>query len=367
MGNTFGYKVENNYHGKVSGPYGSNMPNYGAGYYAKGGYGTSNPFYGNPQSHLGHAQSMLYQKQPTFVTDLEPASISKPKRPLSNVLWFAASILLPWILFASLLGLYSSRVHYHQPQWCYILLAVSLTFVVWAFGVEWGKWLYKRHFYGDYTTNLSWYGFLFFSSLLGIILGAALGNANFDENFKPYWDMRGMQAYHSVDPSQFTGSQLMDAGIIGFTEGSKVDASKMMAFRNWDTYCVAPITDNKGNTSYDFWAVGMNCCDMSSHTRVGKQFHCGMANAHKGIRILDENARSFYRLAVMQAEASFNIQSHHPVFLHWMEEPEIEVQSYQRDGVAFIVRCVLAYFAINLFVSICALVQFTYGGILQAW
>merc|ERR1740117_1536623 len=126
----------------------------------------------------------------------------------------------------------------------------------------------------------------------------------------------------------------MDAGRMTFAKGSRLDLTKSMAFRNVDTYCVAPIvgkneTNQTRRTSYDFWAVGLNCCT----GRVG-DFNCGEYNnphALSGLRVMQEEQRNFYHLAVNQAEASYGIQANHPLFFYWMQDTTAEVSAYA-DG-----------------------------------
>merc|ERR1719502_2180472 len=72
---------------------------------------------------------------------------------------------------------------------------------------------------------------------------------------------------------------------------------------NLDLYCVAPIV--KGNaqlTSYDFWAVGVNCCSGAQ-----SDFRCGeYTNPHSksGLRLMKDDQRPFYRLAVQQSTST---------------------------------------------------------------
>ena len=67
---------------------------------------------------------------------------------------------------------------------------------------------------------------------------------------------------------------------------------------------MAPIVVGNGTLeSYDFWAVGLNCC--SSNTG---DYRCGEFSnpaAQSGLRLMDQREADFFRLAVQQAEASY--------------------------------------------------------------
>merc|ERR1712217_485151 len=156
-------------------------------------------------------------------------------------------------------------------------------------------------------------------------------------NMSPYFDIQNLATYPSVDPTNYRGQQLMDAGQINFVPGTHLDLTKSMGFENLETYCVAPVTIGTGaNASlpyYDFWAVGLNCC--SGHV---PDFHCGEYNnpkASSGLRLMRDDLRAFFRLAVQQAEAAYNIDAGHPVFLYWMQEPSTEIEAYQDDGYKY--------------------------------
>lgn len=173
--------------------------------------------------------------------------------------------------------------------------------------------------------------------LMATLIGFTWGDHIHTRFIMPHEDLVNLNNYPSVDPGKYTGQQLMDAGQIEFVAGSRLDLSKSIGFKNEDIYCVAPIVgpdQSGGNASklatYDFWAVGTNCC--SGHA---PDYHCGEFNnpsAHKGLRLMRDDTRNFFRLAVQEASAAYNIEANHPVFMYWMTNPASEVNAYKEDG-----------------------------------
>eukprot|EP00443_Scrippsiella_acuminata_P017585 CAMPEP_0115252966 /NCGR_PEP_ID=MMETSP0270-20121206/44425_1 /TAXON_ID=71861 /ORGANISM="Scrippsiella trochoidea, Strain CCMP3099" /LENGTH=235 /DNA_ID=CAMNT_0002668449 /DNA_START=69 /DNA_END=773 /DNA_ORIENTATION=- len=191
-------------------------------------------------------------------------------------------------------------------------------------------------------------------------LRVALGDMNFSSNLQPFYDVLNLNYYAGVDPLKLQGQQLMDAGRIIFTENARLDLSRSMGFKNSEIYCVAPVTVVSKNVShadlmtYDFWAVGMNCC---SGNAKAADFSCGDYNnprAHAGLRLMRDDQRAFFRLAVQQAEAAYNIKAVHPLFLHWMQDPMAEVNSYQDNGYRYYLIGIWSHFGIQLFLVVCA-------------
>eukprot|EP00913_Durusdinium_trenchii_P009404 g8838.t2 len=150
-------------------------------------------------------------------------------------------------------------------------------------------------------------------------------------------------------------------------------------FKNDDTYCVAPIILGKDQmASYDFWAVGVNCCPGQS-----PDFRCGEynnAHARAGLRLMSDVERPFYRLAVQQAEAAYNIRtkppicpkqcvwwSHqfglsrteHPMFFHWVQDPVALTNEWISDGHRFVFKSMGVFFVFNFFCVSCAIIVFS--------
>merc|ERR1719183_3474586 len=140
----------------------------------------------------------------------------------------------------------------------------------------------------------------------------------------------------------------MDAGSVNFVNTTFVNTKMGMGFRNDEVYCVAPITSvQEPLASYDFWAVGMNCC-----SGAAADFQCGDYNnphAHAGLRWMKDSQRAFFRLAVQQAEATYGIHAQHPLFFSWVQDPVAEQNSYRADGMKFYTLGMFGYFFIQLF------------------
>eukprot|EP00930_Biecheleria_cincta_P047302 TRINITY_DN32764_c0_g1_i1.p1 TRINITY_DN32764_c0_g1~~TRINITY_DN32764_c0_g1_i1.p1 ORF type:complete len:311 (-),score=47.94 TRINITY_DN32764_c0_g1_i1:61-993(-) len=282
---------------------------------------------------------------------------TKPPRQRINMLPIILCLLAPWGLFTVVLYARSFDMHYNN-SW----MVAAITFAAVAFVVCLGLLMVERVFVQK-TMGFhepSWLGFLFLTSLLAVILSIALGEYNFQVNMQPYYDVAQLKTYLDVDPVSARGQALMDAGRIVFQEGTHLDLRHSMGFKHDDVYCVAPITagslqgQSVGLAEYDFWAIGKNCCDGSK----GGDFHCNWSADHHargGLRLLNEAERPYFRLAVQQAEATFNIKALHPVFLYWMYNPLEETDSYESSGRGLFWSGCMGFFAAQSFFVFLAL------------
>lgn len=207
----------------------------------------------------------------------------------------------------------SFSLHYYKPQVAYGIVLTLLFFVV-IFGLGAARqWRAKMK---GQIHEPSWFVFLFVTSALSWIAGVSVGEANYHDNLSSYYQILGLNMYSSVDPSEFTGEQVLDAGRIVFSNSSYVDTTMSSGYKKSDVYCVAPIKTDVSFTTYDFWAVGINCCSGTS-----PDFHCDDYNkpeAHSGMRLLDDSEEAFFRLAVQTAESLYNIKASHPLYFTWM-------------------------------------------------
>merc|ERR1719502_2175601 len=106
-------------------------------------------------------------------------------------------------------------------------------------------------------------------------------------------------------------------------------------------YCVAPISTGDAKLpNYDFWVVGVNCCSKPH------EFNCGDAGnfrANSGLRSLNNENHPFYRLAVQQAEAAYDITATHPVFFYWTQDPLDDIEKLLQKGIKFYLMGVFSY------------------------
>lgn len=273
-----------------------------------------------------------------------------------DVVAVAECLLLPWILFCLLYGVFSFRLHYDQSALCWILVAAALAVVILC-GVLAARAALAKVRHND-THPPSWYIFLFLSMLAAWVLALWLGNLNYWTNLHAYYDYANMNQYVEVNPAKTRGQQLMDAGRVSFADGASLDLRKSMVFQNEETYCVAPIS-MKGVplASYDFWAVGVGCC--SSGTA---DFHCGAyadPAASGGLRLLRDDQRAFFRLAVGKAEAVHAIKANHPLFFFWTSDPQAEMESFRDEGRKFYLIGMILHFLWQLLCTSLATVGFS--------
>lgn len=262
-----------------------------------------------------------------------------------NFVSICQCLFIPWVLFCIVFGVTSFNLHFSKPWLCWLIVgAVGL--VVVFIGLEAASSIRAklRH----ETKEPTWCIFLFLTSIIAVVIGVVLGDQIYNNFMSTYYNYLNLNDYKYVNVAKMRGEQLMDAARLNFAEDTTLDLRKAMGFQNGQNYCVAPITiaDKSGVmselTNYDFWAVGLNCCSDDN-----TDFHCGEYNnpkARGGLRLLEENDRAFYRLAVQQAEAMYHVKATHPLFLYWTEDPVAEMDSWKMDGYKFFFIGMIVHF-----------------------
>lgn len=279
------------------------------------------------------------------------------KRARFSVNQLCASLFFPWILFIVLSAVVTFRIHYASIAACWTIVALGLLLTI-AIGV-----LAVQKAQMD-SSPTWWLFFLFGSSLLAVVGAAVVSDLNFWDNMQPYYDLQSLATYSDINPNKNSGRQMMDAGVVEFIKGSKLDRGKAYMFQHLENYCVTPVTvGDETLASYDFWAVGLNCCNFNFSHVV--DYKCGpykSPTARMGVRLMSENRRDFYRLAVQQAEAKYRINAKNPIFFHWTEDAHEDEASYSTYGVKHFWYGVLAFFALQVLMILIASFFITHCG-----
>jgi len=269
-------------------------------------------------------------KLPFFHTEY---STFRTNRRRLNAYAILLNVIVPWLLFCFVFAICSFTLRYYNPGTCFAMVAIILLLTVGKFGFQYQLAKIRKEKETEDEHEPMWYGFLAVCCLLAIIAGIIAGSLNFNRHMQPFYNLNHLNTFRDIDPKDYVGEQLVDAGRVNFKDGVYVDVSHSMGFRNDDTYCVAPIVSanlSAKDNYWDFWAVGKNCC-----SGVQADFHCeNYLDIRKmgGLRLLNDEDRPFYRLAVQQAEATYKITTHKPLFFTWMYDPIQWAQRLQSDG-----------------------------------
>eukprot|EP00439_Symbiodinium_sp_Y106_P063658 s3564_g9.t2 len=250
-----------------------------------------NPYRGEQQGFAPESSGLFggYEAIQSFNKGLW---LPMPKRKMNFVPMIVCA-LVPWALFVLVYSLMAFQFHYSQPTLCNIVVFVLLFFVL-VIGVKALTGRFRIFSGVQSEREPSWMIFFAFSLLLAWVVGFVQGDHNFSTSTGRYYDLGNLNNYTMVYPNRMLGQQLLDAGIVQFAPGSQLDIKKSMGFKNGQVYCVAPIVFGTTTPlSYDFWAVGMDCCSGNQ-----PDFSCRNYNnpqASGGIRLMNSNDRAYYR------------------------------------------------------------------------
>jgi len=262
------------------------------------------------------------------------------------------NIFVPWLVFSLVFCIMSFWLHFDRPRVCYALVALIFLLTVGVFAALAQLTKVKKHKETEEEHSPMWYNFLTVCCFLGIVAGVAFGLQNYSR-METYYKYRHLNTYTNIDPGAYVGEQLVDAGRLTFQDGVYLDVGHSMGFKNSELYCVAPIVSPgmTAKTYYDFWAVGKNCC-----SGVAADFHCkGFKDAANmgGLRLMNDAERPFYRLAVQQAEATYKITTHKPLFFIWEWDPiqwteDLQIVGYRSFFYGMFTALVVQVFLVAL-------------------
>jgi hypothetical protein len=186
-----------------------------------------------------------------------------------------------------------------------------------------------------------------------LFAGFFLGDRSYWLYTTNVYSYRDLVSYVDIDPFIDNGQSYMDSGHLYFKEHSYVLRQRFNKFQNGDTYCVAPIVRGSfkpaagkaattktvngyvlpDSGTYDWWAVGTNCCDGVSSTN----FTCGEVNnplARSGMRLLSDSQRPYYLLAVQEWSATYGLPVRHPLFFTWVQDPLVTEDGFDKSADA---------------------------------
>lgn len=306
------------------------------------------------RARLQHSGGMMHPKQ--FETLHKPRSLFVPGHHLTmNIVALFINLFCPWALFIFTMALTGYRLMYQSPStvWLVIIFLGILWLAALAVAIQ------QRRKNPDPT----WFSYFVLALLVFGVAGLLCGYQIFQAYTKPYNSVIDLKLATNINPTTESGQNVMDAGLVRFAAGASLDTTRSWHFKHKTIYCVSPIVANQTapeTQSYDFWAVGKDCCAINA-----ADFRCGAwtdPNARGGLRIFDENDLSFYRLAVQQAESTFDIASRHPIFVEWSPDPLVQVESWKREGTNVGLKLVVFAFICSLFFLSLAAARFAFLG-----
>jgi len=277
------------------------------------------------------------------------------RRIRMNIVPMILNIFVPWgiFLFASMVA--GGKLRYTNPWLCWVIIAGLVALWIGACAVA----LWARKDEPDPT----WFTYAALMVGIAILLGVLFGEHNYDSYYRKQFEVQDLKVISQIDASRENGQSIMDGGLFYFAEGNILDPKLGWHFKHGTVYCIAPVV-MKGKVpetgSYDFWAVGKDCCSTSS-----SDFRCGSfddPNARSGLRITDDKARPFYRLAVEQAASLYNIKATYPIFLEWEKDPLTLVNSWQKTGFRRVMMANFTFFVFSVIVMAFAVFKFSFMG-----
>eukprot|EP00403_Amphidinium_massartii_P018966 CAMPEP_0178431488 /NCGR_PEP_ID=MMETSP0689_2-20121128/31875_1 /TAXON_ID=160604 /ORGANISM="Amphidinium massartii, Strain CS-259" /LENGTH=340 /DNA_ID=CAMNT_0020053405 /DNA_START=174 /DNA_END=1196 /DNA_ORIENTATION=- len=259
-----------------------------------------------------------------------------------NIIPMFLNVFVPWGLWILIAGIAGFSMMYFRPGLAWALI---ITIIVGWFGsVGFAFWARRA------MPDPQWFSYFSLITGLAIVYGLIHGLVIYNFHNEGYFAITDLKHIEGVNPTTDKGQNMMDGGVFTFAQGSQIDPTRSWHFKQSQIYCVAPIIGNASTPEtlgYDFWAVGKDCCSISS-----SDFRCGDAAnpaSRTAIRVLDSTDLQMYNLAVQQTEALYNIQAPHPIFFQWYVNAQAEIDSWSNAGFNSFLRHCAFFFVVCLF------------------
>lgn len=272
-----------------------------------------------------------------------------------NIVPMFLNVFIPWGVFIAVTGLTGFWMMYKTAN--LVTSVILLLCTIWL-GLVLVAARERR-----VSDEPTWYTYVAIMYAAAVGGGVLAGRSIYTTYSRPYYEIESLKVVHQLDAGRQLGQDLMDAGIAYFAHGNHLELMRSWHFKQRTLYCVAPIVGNESKPetrSYDFWAVGTDCCATAS-----PDFRCGdWANpsARSGLRVLDSKDLMYYRLAVQQAETLYGIVSTHPVFFTWVQDPLAEINRWNLQAFKNYVFLVALSFVISLATLVAVTVKFSFIG-----
>jgi hypothetical protein len=258
--------------------------------------------------------------------------LKQRKRVAWNPISVLICLIVPLIVYAHVCAEMSSRFRHSYFYWAMLYgpgIAIIVTLIVTYMA-------YRKYNIGYPNRQMT-----ALAGCMWFAIGCAIywGESHYRNYGIPYFTYEDMASYTNIDPARDKGRSYMDAGQVYFKESVVVGVESAMALQNVGLYCIAPILGQPlhGNThgthanlppsgSIDFWAVGQDCCEPN-----GQKFSCGAVDkpfARSGLRLLRNDVRPYYEMAVQQWNAWQGLPTKQALFFHWVEDPLALVDQY---------------------------------------
>lgn len=247
-------------------------------------------------------------------------------------------ISLPWMMFLTIVLLFSFLYHHH---WAVVWALVLAGFVMSIFFLI----LNARARMGG-----AWYLTLGLLCVFGCIWGTVAGLCNYYTHMFQYLSYDENRSYINVMPSEPAAAHA-DAGKILFTSSARVDTNRAVGYKQGSTYCVAPILEEAQLNKVEYWAAGVDCCPMRGDFSCDDSWN---SNAKGGAIVLESNnlivsRRDMYMKAVATAEAGYGlISAKEPLFVRWVADPQAFQDEFWRSGIGFILASTGTYLLLSI-------------------